>query len=139
MSISPRDVERIEVLKSGSSAIYGMRGANGVIAIYTKRGPSVTELNQRGITEDILYLPGFHVVKEFYVPKYDSPDENNDKPDKRSTIYWNPSIKTNNLGYANISFYNSDDGKRIQIDLEGITDYGEPVNMTTFIGEEVIK
>ena len=58
---------------------------------------------------------------------------------KEPPIYWNPSIKTNNLGFANISFFNSDDGKRLQIDLEGITDYGDPVNMTTFIGEEVIK
>jgi TonB-dependent starch-binding outer membrane protein SusC len=37
--INPGDIERIEVLKDGSStAIYGARGANGVIIITTKRG-----------------------------------------------------------------------------------------------------
>jgi TonB-dependent starch-binding outer membrane protein SusC len=37
--ISPRDIERIDVLKDASSAaVYGSRGANGVIIITTKRG-----------------------------------------------------------------------------------------------------
>jgi len=38
-SINPNDIESIEVLKDASaSAIYGSRGANGVILITTKRG-----------------------------------------------------------------------------------------------------
>lgn len=37
--INPKDIARIEVLKdAGSTAIYGSRGANGVILITTKRG-----------------------------------------------------------------------------------------------------
>jgi TonB-dependent SusC/RagA subfamily outer membrane receptor len=40
VGINPRDVARIEVLKdAGSTAAYGIRGANGVILITTKRGP----------------------------------------------------------------------------------------------------
>ena len=39
--INPRDIERIEVLKDASAtAIYGSRGANGVILITTKKGDS---------------------------------------------------------------------------------------------------
>ena len=39
MGIAPGDVERIDVLKdAGSTAIYGSRGANGVIEITTRRG-----------------------------------------------------------------------------------------------------
>ena len=38
-TINPNDIERIEVLKDASStAIYGARGANGVILVTTKRG-----------------------------------------------------------------------------------------------------
>ena len=38
--LAPRDVARIDVLKdAGSTAIYGVRGANGVILITTKRAP----------------------------------------------------------------------------------------------------
>jgi TonB-dependent starch-binding outer membrane protein SusC len=37
--INPRDVASIEVLKDkGSTAMYGIRGSNGVIVITTKRG-----------------------------------------------------------------------------------------------------
>ena len=38
-SLNPRDIESIDILKDASStAIYGSRGANGVILITTKRG-----------------------------------------------------------------------------------------------------
>ena len=38
-TINPRDIESIDILKDASStAIYGSRGANGVILITTKRG-----------------------------------------------------------------------------------------------------
>lgn len=139
MSIPPRDVDRIEILKGPSAAIYGVRGANGVIAIYTRRGLSAGSLDDRDIREDLLYLPGFHVVKEFYSPDYEIKEEEHAKPDLRTTLYWDPSVKTNNLGYAEITFYNSDKGKKLQVDLQGITDYGDPVQYTSFIGEQDIK
>jgi len=49
-SINPGDVESIEVLKDASAtAIYGARGANGVILITTKRGrKGKTEINYNG-------------------------------------------------------------------------------------------
>lgn len=37
-SISPTNVKSINVIKDGSSAIYGSRGANGVVVIETKKG-----------------------------------------------------------------------------------------------------
>src|SRR5688572_5137643 len=41
VGINPSDIEKIEVLKhAGSTAQWGVRGANGVILIKTKRGPS---------------------------------------------------------------------------------------------------
>lgn len=36
MHILPDDVDSIEIIKDGTSAIYGIRGANGVIMIKTK-------------------------------------------------------------------------------------------------------
>lgn len=40
--LNPNDIDRIEVLKDASSAaIYGARGANGVILVTTKRGAAV--------------------------------------------------------------------------------------------------
>ncbi|GAA0881878.1 hypothetical protein GCM10009120_04740 [Sphingobacterium siyangense subsp. cladoniae] len=43
-SINPNDIESIEVLKDASAtAIYGSRGANGVVLITTKRGENGNE------------------------------------------------------------------------------------------------
>ncbi|NJL15571.1 MAG: TonB-dependent receptor, partial [Microscillaceae bacterium] len=56
-TINPNDIESIEVLKDASAkAIYGTRGANGVVIVTTKRGKkdSPTRFNvdfQRGITD----------------------------------------------------------------------------------------
>ena len=45
--MNPNDIESIEVLKDASAtAIYGARGANGVIMVTTKRGLSGTEGTQ---------------------------------------------------------------------------------------------
>ncbi len=35
--INPNDVDSVTVLKDGSASIYGVRGANGVIIITTRR------------------------------------------------------------------------------------------------------
>jgi TonB-linked SusC/RagA family outer membrane protein len=46
-SINPNDIESITVLKDASAtAIYGSRGANGVILIQTKRGNNVDNASQ---------------------------------------------------------------------------------------------
>lgn len=55
-SINPNDIESIEILKDASAAaIYGSRGANGVILITTKRGksgkPQFTFSSRVGISE----------------------------------------------------------------------------------------
>lgn len=57
-SINPQDIESLEVLKDASSiAIYGARGANGVIIVTTKRGivgpPKISYTFNYGIQKDI--------------------------------------------------------------------------------------
>ncbi len=49
-TLNPRDIESIDILKDASStAIYGSRGANGVVLITTKRGQEgKTQLNYSG-------------------------------------------------------------------------------------------
>jgi TonB-linked SusC/RagA family outer membrane protein len=48
-TISPNDIESIDILKDASAtAIYGARGANGVIIITTKKGKGATKLSYNG-------------------------------------------------------------------------------------------
>ncbi|SDD82826.1 TonB-linked outer membrane protein, SusC/RagA family [Mucilaginibacter pineti] len=61
-SINPNDIETIDVLKDASStAIYGTRGANGVILVTTKRG------KKGGIVSYDAYVSINHMAKEIPV------------------------------------------------------------------------
>ncbi len=42
-NLSPNDIESISVLKDASAAIYGVRAANGVVVVTTKRGKNETK------------------------------------------------------------------------------------------------
>lgn len=57
-TISPQDIQSIDVLKdAAATAIYGARGANGVIVISTKSGkPGKLKLNYNGFV-GIKYIP----------------------------------------------------------------------------------
>jgi len=44
-NLSPNDVESITVLKDGSAAIYGVRAANGVVVVTTKKGSGESRIN----------------------------------------------------------------------------------------------
>jgi len=54
-AINPNDIESIEILKDAAAAIYGSRGANGVILVTTRRGkagkPSFNFTTRAGIAE----------------------------------------------------------------------------------------
>src|SRR6201999_3852478 len=44
--INPNDIQSLQVLKdAGATAIYGVRGANGVIVITTKKGSGNVKVN----------------------------------------------------------------------------------------------
>ncbi len=47
-NLAPNDIESISVLKDASAAIYGVRAANGVIVVTTKRGAGETRINVDG-------------------------------------------------------------------------------------------
>jgi TonB-dependent SusC/RagA subfamily outer membrane receptor len=38
IAVSPLDIQSINVMKDGSSSVYGSRGANGVVLIETRKG-----------------------------------------------------------------------------------------------------
>jgi TonB-dependent starch-binding outer membrane protein SusC len=57
-SINPNDIESIEILKDASStAIYGSRGANGVVLITTKKGKLKKDQINYNVRVDVSRLP----------------------------------------------------------------------------------
>ena len=91
------------------------------VDIYLKRGreygvPDVQTCQVIGYSEDM----------EFYHPVYDTPEKiNNGKPDERTTLFWNPYVKTDPNGNTTIEFYTNDtDQVDYDIDIEGIAPDG---------------
>ena len=87
------------------------------VDIYLKRGreygvPDVQTCQVIGYSEDM----------EFYHPVYDTPEKiNNGKPDERTTLFWNPYLKTDQNGNTTIEFYSNDtDQVDYDIDIEGL-------------------
>ena len=118
-SVSVNDIDHVDILKGPSAAIYGIQGANGVIAVYTKRG----FFYKRG--EIRFKMLGYHIPKEFYSPKYQSKNIDWSAQDLRKTAYWKPNIKTNKEGKAHIIFYQSDIVDQFEMVFEGMSKNGQ--------------
>jgi len=123
------DIESVEVLKSiNTTTIYGHAGSNGVIIITTKPGKERTNFNTRA-PGMLAYNPkGYYAVKQFYVPQYDVNPDN--KPDLRTTVYWDPNLVSDASGNAKINYFNTDQTGVYRVVIEGIDAYGNIARKT---------
>lgn len=123
-SIPVHEIQSYTVWKGPDTAIFGARGANGVIGFYTKKeiGGGITA----SVSNDRIPVKGYQIEKEFYSPKYPLQEINQAKPDRRATLFWAPNIQTDSLGKASVSFFNSDAENVIYGEIEGISRGGIP-------------
>lgn len=122
-SLNPGDIEYVDVIQSSKAAIFGSRGRNGVLAIYMKTG---SNMGRNTVGMERVTYPGFYKAREFYVPKYNEPSDLPDRPDIRPTLYWNPSVETDDKGNAVIRFFASDVTSKFKIVVQGLTYGGAP-------------
>jgi len=122
-AIPMSDVDKIEVLKSAhNTAVFGVKGANGVIAIYTRRGKMGEGSSiGKGIIEN--KVVGYSKYREFYSPKYTPQNIKEKKPDLRTLLYWNPEVITKG-GISELRFFSSDQPGKYHIVVEGIASDG---------------
>jgi len=118
------DVETVELLEYASASMYGMAGGRGVLVITTKQSAGVDLKDVASIGVLPVNVPGYYKAREFYAPKYARVFADGKQPDLRSTIYWNPEIKTDEDGTASFDYYNSDGAGTYKIIIEGIDKEG---------------
>ena len=82
---------------------------------------------------DTHYAIGYAESVEFYNPVYDTPEKIADeKPDIRTTLYWNPYLQIGPDGTAQIEFYSNDHkNQQYDIAIEGITSNGKSCKYQT--------
>ncbi len=127
-SIFPCDVESIDVLRGADAAIFGLSagGGSGVVNVLTKSGnPNYTGGSSRP-TPGIVTgnRVGYTIAREFYAPQYDVSKPEHDLPDFRSTIHWQPYVKTDKQGKATVTFWNTDAKTKVKVQIEGFSNKG---------------
>lgn len=124
-----QDVEAVEVLTSPSNiSIYGSRGGAGILIITTKRGGYTVPEGHISLKENVFYPKGYAISREFYMPQHDA--TTNDKPDLRTTVYWNPALISDAQGKFKIDYFNTDQAGLYRIVIEGIDEYGNLARKT---------
>jgi hypothetical protein len=119
-SLPVNGFDKVEVVKF-SPLIKG--GGPGVF-FYLKRGaPQYVPADVFGMKSYAII--GYSVIREFYSPEYENRDLPAERKDFRSTLYWNPVVRTDSTGIAQVEFYNSDEAGTMQVVVEGITADGK--------------
>lgn len=128
MGLSASSIDYVEIV-SRASPIYGGRGVNGIIAIYTKQGADYADSKPDYTFHKI---GGYSRALNFTAPDYS--EENQDSnPDFRTTIYWNPYITTGEHKPATVAFYAADVETKYKVIVEGITLDGKPFRGISYI------
>jgi TonB-linked SusC/RagA family outer membrane protein len=134
--LSPNDIQDVSVLKdAGSTAIFGLKGANGVILVTTRRGtegkPKITFRGDWGLQQPTYknkFLGSYEslkLIKELYMnddnqsslsdPMYS--DESLEHYRTKDDPYHYPDVDWYNLVYRNLSLQ-----QQYNVDVQGGTD-----------------
>ena len=131
LDLVPANVKSIEFFTPNNAinCIFGVRPSPngkipGVLFIFMKDGSEILKSKKKNSLSFVrVNQLGYRHPVEFYSPQYTNKD-NSTRPDHRTTLYWNPKVKTDANGHATVTFYASDVSKRYLVTLEGISDDG---------------
>lgn len=130
-AIPVSDIAYIKVMRPPFFGAGG-GGADGAIAIYTKKGGDEKRNDPTKKGMETTILAGYSRFKEFYNPSYEK-DATYDA-DTRSTLYWNPYVMTNKkTPRFRIEFYNNDFSKKLLLILEGINADGKMTRTVRYL------
>jgi hypothetical protein len=132
MMLNPTQIERIDLIKNASGAVFGARAANGVIAFYSKKvrlGQTGTNPNQ---TDLLVY--GYPSERTFYTPKYGRLSESSGgMPDHRDVLSWRPLLATDKSGITSFRIPLSDTASLLRVTVQGVTQDGRPVAVSQLL------
>lgn len=116
------EVISVSYLDKFESMAAGMGSETGTIVLHVRNIDAREKLLINSMAEVI--VPGYSLPTEFYAPDY-SVKNDRSKRDNRTTIAWVPSLQSNSLGDASITFWTADRPSNYRVVIEGITSEGE--------------
>jgi hypothetical protein len=124
--LNPDIVEKIEVVKT--PYLIGDLILHGIVNVITRSG----DFSNITMPDYAVVLP-YRVIDKpdiFIAPDYtDKQNSLSRIPDLRNTLYWNPSVKADRNGEAEIEFWTSDLPGTYNINIQGISATGEKVSL----------
>lgn len=110
--IDPNEIENLTILKdAGSTAVFGVRGANGVVLITTRRGasgePAISVSSKTGVQQPLSYVKqtGSYEFARFWNMK-----QQNDRVADRSAYFTREAIEAYRTGSDPIMYPSTDWG-----------------------------
>lgn len=127
LNISPADLVSISFIRPmASETLFGERAANGALIITTN--PNFVPRNNVPKMNMVTFsMLGYQRKAEFYMPHYEVDSVRmalKDSVDYRTTVYWNPDVRTDESGKARFFFTTSDGYGPYTMIIEGILDDG---------------
>ncbi|HEY5823529.1 MAG TPA: hypothetical protein VIT44_04145 [Cyclobacteriaceae bacterium] len=118
LTLKPEKIVVVKVLNDPNKLTQvGKLGENGILFVETKNGSLAKTLSE----ENLFPITG--LSKPVVSSIMDDKSKTVRTPDLRSTLYWNPSIKSSSSGNE-ISFHTGDDTGPMIIQVEGMTKDG---------------
>lgn len=124
MSLKPEDVSSIKVIATQRKLnTFGMIGKNGIVLVETKIPNNASKVPKSAA---IFNATGLSGRISFNMKDLDVHNPGR-TPYLRSTLYWNPDVRTDENGFASLSFYTADNTGKFRIVVDGTTVTSEDV------------
>ena len=131
--LEPSSIHSIEYFQQNDPRLLAYRWdapTRGVLLVRVK--PGFTGKNGPQLSMAAIQQQGWAPDATFYSPQYTDISKKT-RPDHRTTLYWNPKVKTDEEGRATVRFYASDVSKRYLVTLEGVSDNGTVISKQAII------
>jgi len=127
--LSHIDIDRIEILRrSAETSLWGSRASQGVILIYTRNGNDEEFLNRKKAQ---FTFEGYHNSVSF--DEYQEQINNKRDKEEENTLYWNPSLTTDEKGEAIIRLPKLSGSERLRLEVKTITPEGKSGTIKTVL------
>lgn len=118
------DVTKDDGSMKSVSEMLGDQSYYGIYYITTTGEFDFDKKNRSAYGTRITYINGYNTPEEFYNPDYSAQILPIDK-DHRRTLYWNPSLQTDENGQCKVTFYNASNYTYLNVNAETVTSRGE--------------
>ncbi len=132
IGLSSLQVSQIAYVKYISGIVIGSSFVSnaGALYVYTKKGDDNND--EFGKLMNKIKLKGYDLPKNFTIPDFDQKEPIYNF-EKRTTLYWNPSLILENGSNFEIDFNNNSISKKLLLIIEGFSEDGKLVHLEKII------